>query len=358
MIIGICSGDRVPAEKSFDGKVHWGGAGWARLAQYLPYLKTDHTQVVEGTLVWFYDHFRIMGDNGLQDVDVIFVQRLMHDGLANHIRKAKAAGQVIINDVDDWYWGLAPSNGAWLASHPKHNTQENTNHYRSVICAGSVITVSTPYLANRIKDWMPKCPIEILPNTVDTARFTKHDHTNNTPVVGWVGSTAHRSGDLEILSGIMTTTQNELGFSLYHGGHHESSPWLADAFKVSRELVSTKPTCDPQDYPSLLQMDIGIAPLSTRPFNEAKSEIKLMEYSASGIPWIASSSSSYSSFQKEMGAGRIATRPREWIRHLTELCGDWHLRHDEGEKLYERVKARDIKFGAARLLDVAIHAEP
>lgn len=358
MIIGICSGDRVAAEKSPDGKVHWGGAGWARLAQYLPYLKTDHTQVVEGTLVWFYDHFRVMADNGLHDVDVVFIQRLMHDGLANHIRKARAAGQVVINDVDDWYWGLSPSNGAWLASHPKRNPRENTTHYRSVVCAGSMITVSTPYLAERIKEWLPKCPIEILPNTVDTARFKKHDHTENTPVVGWVGSTAHRSGDLEILQGIMTTTQETLGFSLYHGGHHDSSPFFADAVGVARDRVITKPTCDPQDYPSLVNMDVGIAPLSTRPFNEAKSEIKLMEYSASGIPWVASASSSYVSFQKAMGAGKIARRPREWVRHLTDLCGDWRMRRDEGERLYEAVKARDIKFGAARLLEVALYTEP
>lgn len=358
MIIGICSGDRVEAHKSPDGKEHWGGAGWARLAQYIPHLKTDHTEVVVGTLVWYYDHFRVMDGEKLRDVDVIFVQRLMHDGLANHTRKARAAGQVVINDLDDWYWGLSPSNNAWLASHPKRNPRENVNHYRSVICASSLITVSTPYLAERVSAWQPKSEIVVVPNTVDTARFKKHDHTGTTPTVGWVGSCAHRSGDLEILRGIMTTTQDELGFNLYHGGHHQNSSSFAEGVGVDPEKVRTKPACDPQDYPELMEMDIGIAPLSTRPFNDAKSEIKLMEYSACGIPWIASGSESYVQFQKDVGCGRIARRPDEWVRHLRELVNNRQQRMDEGAALYEAVKGRDIKVGARQLMNIALHTEP
>jgi hypothetical protein len=92
-------------------------------------------------------------------------------------------------------------------------------------------------------------------------------------------------------------------------------------------------------------MDIGIAPLRNMPFNEAKSEIKLLEYSASGIPWVASASSSYANLSATWGAGRIAHRPHQWLRHLRELVGSRQLRIEEGQRLYELSRTRDITHG-------------
>lgn len=353
MRVGIVSGDRIHPAKSPDGKEHWGGAGWVRLGQYLPHFGYE---VVVGTLIWYYTEFKVQDNDGvMHDVDVLLMQRLMHDGLADHIKKAQAIGQVIINDVDDWYWGLDPTNMAWKASHPKHNKTENTNFYRQIIGASSLVTTSTPFLYDKMSQWNRN--VLLLPNTVDTKAFAKHDHTKNSDVViGWTGSTAHRSGDLETLRGVLpknTTTQNTTTHITYlHGGHHTSSPSFAERTGLPSEMVKTLPACDPQDYPNLFQMDIGIAPLRDVPFNHAKSEIKLLEYSASGIPWVASALSAYTSLSKEFGCGRVASRPREWIKHLNELIGSRALRQEEGERLYELVKTRDVATGGARWNEV------
>jgi len=350
MRVGIVSGDRIHPLKSPDGEEHWGGAGWVRLGQYLPHFNVE---VFVGTLVWYYTEFKVVSDDGTRhDVDVIIMQRLMHDGLGGHINKAKAVGQTIINDVDDWYWGLDPNNMAYKASHPKHNKQENTNYYREVIAASSLVTTSTPFLYDKMSKWNKN--VLLLPNTVDTNAFKKHDHTvNEDVVVGWVGSTAHRSGDLQQLRGILTTTQTTTTHVSYlHGGHHDSSPSFANEAGVPEHLVKTIPACDPQDYPNLLQMDIGLAPLRDTPFNHAKSEIKLLEYSASGIPWIASALPSYESLRKEFGCGRTASRPKDWIRHLKHLTASRELRQEEGDRLYELVKARDVANGGKRWNEV------
>lgn len=356
MRIGIVSGDRLHPTKTADGKEHWGGAGWVRLGQYLPFFGAD---VVVGTLVWHYTEFKVINDAGeMNNVDVLIMQRLMHDGLANNVKKARANGQIVINDVDDWYWGLDPTNMAWKASHPKYNKKENTNFYRQIIGASSLITTSTPFLYEKMSRWNKN--VVLLPNTVDTAAFKKHDHTKNDGVViGWAGSTAHRSGDLQTLRGILPTTQNTTTHISYlHGGHHKSAPSFADQAGLPEEMVKTLPTCDPRDYPNLLQMDIGLAPLRDTPFNHAKSEIKLLEYSASGIPWIASALPSYVSLQREFGCGRVAERPRDWIRHLNELIGSRELRQEEGERLYELVKTRDVATGGVRWREVLAQITP
>lgn len=350
--LGIASGDRIPPHRATDNRHHWGGAGWVRLGQYEPLLETD---TFIGTLVWNRTHFSIQTDqdSALHDVDIIIMQRLMHDTLPEHIKLAQKAGQIIVNDLDDWYWGLSTANQAFLSSHPKVSPRENTNHYKKVLSVSDRITVSTPYLRERLLQMFPhNCPqIDVLKNTVDVHRFTVKEHTTETkPVVGWVGSTNHRSGDLEILSGTIPPLQKLNLISLQHSGAHPNAPSLASRWNITETSVKTLMATDPEDYPSLLNMDIGIAPLSDTPFNHAKSDIKLLEYSASGIPWVASGLPEYEALQKLWGLGRIAkkNKAKSWQNHIKELC-DPKLRQEEGLALREASWSRDITVGASVL---------
>lgn len=341
MKVGVASGDWI-SPGTFDGTEHWGGAGWARLAKYFPYLNHD---VVNGVLTWNGSHFQIKDIYGnLADPDVIILQRLMHDTLADHIKAAKAVGQVIINEVDDWYWGLSPSNAAWSTCNPRDNKKENINHYKSIIVSSSLIVVSTPYLHERITAWNPQCPVIVLPNTVDVKSFTPVEHTDRTPIVGWVGSTMHRSGDVEILRGVLPPLVKDGSITLYHGGSGGPISF-ASLLGMDDDSVVTSPLRDAHEYPQLLTMDIGVAPLRDTPFNHAKSEIKLMEYSASGIPWVATKISSYQRFAETIGMGRLAKNGKQWISHIKALS-DVNVRIEEGKRLRELVWMYDISHGA------------
>lgn len=354
MRIGFASGDYLPAHKTKDGKSHWGGSGWARIGQYLDKMG-DHLTVA-GTLTWNRDHFSIMDDlQEMVDVDVIVLQRLMHGNLPEHIKKAQAIGQVIINDLDDWYWGLDPRNDAFWSSHPKRNPHENRDHYKKVLAASDFVIVSTEYLRKRISEWV-RCPIELAPNTIDVNRFTPVQHNDDTiPLVGWVGATSHRSGDLEEVAPMLAPliTRGEIRFQ--HSGHYSHATPVHSILKVSEDLVSTKQAVDALDYPSLLDMHVGIAPLRDTPFNHAKSDIKLLEYSASGIPWVASDIASYSALQKAWGVGRTASRPSHWIKHLQALK-DPATRASEGAILREKVWARHIDNGAHTFRSLIEHS--
>ncbi len=346
MRVGIASGDYIDAKRAQDNKEHWGGSGWARLGQYVDRL--EHVTIT-GTLTWQTDRFCIRdADDILHAVDMVIMQRLMHATLADHILKARAIGQVIVNDLDDWYWGLDPSNDAFMSSHPKTNPKENRDHYKKVMSSSTLVTVSTKYLADRIKSFV-HCPILILENTVDIERFTPHVHTDSSvPVVGWVGATSHRSSDLEVMRGIINPLLANGDITFQHSGNHLNAPSVASLLGLHDDQVKTLGAVDALLYPSLLTMDVGIAPLRDTPFNHAKSDIKLLEYSASGIPWIGSSLSAYESLRKEWGVGRTASKPSQWLKHLKDLK-DPVRRADEGEALREAVRSRDISLGAHRL---------
>jgi hypothetical protein len=122
---------------------------------------------------------------------------------------------------------------------------------------------------------------------------------------------------------------------------------------LNEDDVFRIPLVEPHLYPSSLTMDIGIAPLSDTPFNHAKSDIKAMEYSSAGIPWIASPMTAYSELVGDWGAGRLAKNGQQWNRHIRDLS-DPDVRKAEGALLREKAWTRDIAVGAHALRETLI----
>lgn len=350
MIIGMASADFLRADRSSTGKQAWGGSGWARLGQYIPFLEAAGHTVVAGTL-WNNDGaLSIENEHGEHTVpDIILSQRLMHDNLDVAYKVAEACGQVVVCDIDDWYWGLSPENGAFLASHPKYNQYENVAFYKKSLTASHHLTVSTSYLADRVSGWCDS--ITVLPNYVDVSRFTPVTQSFGAPSIGWAGSTLHRSGDLEILRGILGPVAMRQGFTLVHGGD-SGPPSMAMKIGVSEDSVIKIPRCGAEDYPNLLKFDVGVIPLRDIPFNHAKSDIKGLEYAAAGIPFVASALPSYTALFKEWGKECFFTarKPSEWVKRLEEITKTHGLRSDMADSCLEAVKARDIHRGAFEFL--------
>lgn len=346
MKVGVASGDWIHPDRVDDGLEKWGGSGWARLGQYLPHL--TGMEFITGTLIFDPRHgsFQIRSaDEAVHDIDVVWMQRLMHSGASFNMKIARSAGQIIINDLDDWYWGLSASNNAFLNTHPKYSPDININHYRAILAQSDIVTVSTPYLADRVKSWISQCPILVIPNYVDTQRFTKYEHTDtDKPLVGWAGSTGHRSNDLETIAGVIRPMVNAGSINFHHTGAHPAMKSVASLMGLRDDQVSTLPLTDHLTYPSYLKFDVGVIPLNNIPFNRAKSDIKGLEYSASGIPFVAQNLDAYIGLQHSLGIGRVAKRPTDWIRHLNALRSA-SVRCEEGEACYEAVQHRDIKYG-------------
>lgn len=358
MILGFASADYVRADMSHDGAEHWGGAGFARCGQYLPFLRAAGHEVVTGVL-WQEDDVCVAIEDAEKVKhfpDVIIVQRLMMPGLQKAFKVARQAGQVIVNDIDDWYWGLSPDNEAFKNSHPKDNPRENTINYKQAVGASDRVTVSTAYLQKRIGEWY-KGPIDILPNTVDVGRFTPVTITDTTvPEVGWVGSTLHRSGDIETLGGILPQMARAGRIKLVHAGHWDAAPTYASKLGCEEELIVRKTMrTGSEDYPSLLDFEVGVVPLRDAPFNLAKSAIKGLEYASAGIPFVAPRFGEYnhlySIWDYDDGPGfYTAKKPQDWIRTVERLR-DPDARQWAQDRIIDRVQAHDIAFGAARLLD-------
>jgi hypothetical protein len=346
--IGIASADYVRADRTGTGKEGWGGSGWARIGQYVPFLRAAGHEVMAGTM-WNVKGTIVIEDehHNQLEPEVVIMQRLMHAGISDVIKVARSRGQVVINDVDDWYWGLDPKNMAFHAGHPKNSPDENVNHYASNLAASDLLTVSTPYLLERLQErW--RLQMRLMPNYIDVSRFTPVDQSMfPPPTFGWAGSTAHRSGDLETVAGVVGPRIMRGDIAFHHSG------WHANATPIEEQLgglppgvVTKTPLASHADYPKLLTFDVGIVPLRDTPFNYAKSDIKGLEYSAAGSPFIAQASPSYQALHKAWdGAFHLAKRPQDWIKGVNRFI-PYEARTEAQSLLLDHVKTRDIQHGA------------
>lgn len=348
MKVGLVSGDWVHPSRVPDGREKWGGSGWVRLAQYM---ELTPFEWVTGTLVWNKDCFVIRkADETYEYVPVIYMHRLMHTGLADHMKQARANGQIILNDIDDWYWGLDTTNAAFMATDPRFNKVENRDNYREILASSDLVTISTPYLASRL-DWV-RCPKTIIKNTVDVGRFTPHQHHDGEVTLGWVGSTAHRSRDLETVASVLRTLHTNGEVRLHHSGHHDTHPSFASRVGLPDSVVSTLPLSGHEDYPDILNFDIGIVPLNVVPFNRAKSDIKGLEYASAGIPFVAQRIDAYQELYDSLGVGRLAKNSADWLKAIRAYKNSPSMRAEDAEKNRQAIWQRDIHLGAAAVTEL------
>lgn len=337
MKIGFATNDWNPGMKDADGHPVIGGAGHYRCRLPAKYLQALGFETVVGRLVGRKSFARLSvktWDETLHDdLDLIVLQRYQLAELVDYVPAAVAAGQVVVQDVDDWFWGLDPKNSAFRGSHPGTNPDSNVNHYRAILAASSAVTVSTPYLAERLRARAGMPPVHVVRNAVETSAFAqvaadnlaRHENPDQArrARVGWIGATSWRSGDLETLRGILGPflARNDLAF--YHGGHHaavgvEKADDLLGLDPLTE--VETRPMAPIEEYPDLFAgLDVGLVPLRDAPFNRAKSWIKGLEYAAAAVPFVAADLPEYHDLRATWGIGSTARRPRDWAGRLAPL---------------------------------------
>lgn len=320
-----------------------GGSGWYRVHLPANELSKNGIETVISEQV-------SVNDNGISlidwndgsehdDCDIIVMQRIMNDFGIDIVEHAHAAGQKIVNDIDDWYWGLHPSNNAYKATDPKFNPTCNKVHYKKTIIASDLVITSTPFLYNEIKSW--GCNVSLVRNSVETEKFHSVDQ-NDKPTIGWVGATSHRSGDLETMQGILGPFLDRNDLKFHHGGFNKGNYTAAELLGIDIGRSTQTPLCQMDLYPQHFNFfDVSIVPLNKIPFNEAKSFIKGIESAAAGKPFIAQDTGEYRFLNEEYGLGRVARKPKDWIKHFNELL-DKDLRIEESIKNKEIVKKLDI----------------
>lgn len=274
--------------------------------------------------------------------DVVVFKLIMLKQVADILEGPERPKQKIVVDVDDFYEGLSPTNLAYQNTDPEKYPENNREHYWRIIDSADAIITSTQFLYDFYTKEKGKNNVFLVRNGIDIDRWhKKNDHSRYLPTVGWVGALPWRSNDLETLQPFFGEFLENNRLPFHHSGHiKELNEDFTDLAGIPKTVKFTnEPRKILSKYPQMFRkIDIGIVPLNNIPFNHAKSTIKGLEYTAAGIPFIASWSPEYEILAND-GVGRVARNEEEWLYNLNELL-DPKIRKEEIEKNYEIVKQR------------------
>lgn len=277
----------------------------------------------------------MLPSNKLVSCDAVLIYRRHDTQTYETIRRLKKAGVAVLWDIDDDFLHVPVARRLRRESGGANNRQL----FAAVLKAAQlahVVTTTTEPLA------------EVLRTAGVRNVFTIDNYIPVDPrvprrsrglTVGWIAGLEHhadaialripqtlqqlqdRHPDLEV-----TSVGVDLGLhERYRHASHVPFPRLVEV---------------------MADFDIGIAPIADTPFNRSRSNIKVKEYAASGVPWLASSVTPYADLGEHHG-GRLV-EDDEWFEALGSLIKDTVARERLGKAGTVWARQQSIAFAVDR----------
>lgn len=289
------------------------------------------------------------------DADTYVFQRRMEQVSVAAIRQLRRNGKTVIGEVDDNYDQLPLSSPGWrtLRTHPDKIRVEWLNEgFR--FC--DRLTVSTPALAAHYARYNDD--VTVIPNRLDWDMWRdvqpQCEIERPRVRVGWMGWLEWRGSDLEQLRpwfGEWVRDHPQVEF-VSVGERHGNAKKLRKQGHVSvhdylgipkGQRVTVKATRFQELAAITATLDIGLVPLTPGAFNECKSYLKGLEYSACGIVPVASPTQQYREFIRDGVDGYLADTPAQWAARLDELVADDELRRRMGAAAREKASQMTVQ---------------
>ena len=266
----------------------------------------------------------------LDRANVVFVQRVLERDL---IRTLRRTGKPVIYDIDDALHLIRQSQYP-RAAHPRGAVDRLKNAYRATVRGGRFYSgrkrlldemleiaettiVGNQWLFNELR--LSDDRAVILPTSVWLEGVPTKTHEQHEPLtIGWIGVKSNLY-HLQALDDTFTILGDR-----YPGG-------------LELNIVSSAPMQTPlptrftqwsleSESDSVSSFDIGIMPLQDDPFSRGKCAFKAVFCMSRGIPVIASPVGANTALIEHGVNGWLATSTEEWIKGISALADDLHLR--------------------------------
>lgn len=150
------------------------------------------------------------------------------------------------------------------------------------------------------------------------------------PRVGWAGGSSH-TGDLEMIFDVVKAFADEVEWVFFGMCPHKLRPYVSE-FHIGVDIGR---------YPAKLaslNLDLALAPVEDNMFNVCKSNLRLLEYGACGVPVICSDVECY---RGTLPVTRVRNRFKEWHDAIRQHLNDPQTSAKMGEEL-QAVVLRDF----------------
>ena len=237
--------------------------------------------------------------------DTLLLHSFLHDEQLGKLRDYYHALDIpICFSLDDWLIDLPDYNPFSRSNYP-----DMTRRIRYALRHCHRLIVPTQTLADLYGELATE--IRVVPNRIPEALVRPLPETRSGRLrIGWIGAPQH-AGDLAWLAPIVRNTADRMdwvffgqkpeGIMASHCEFHPAVPLKAYFEKLGA-----------------LELDMAVAPLVDNVFNSAKSNLKLIEYAALGLPVVCSDCTAY----RHSPAIRLENDEATWTETLLRLAGD------------------------------------
>jgi O-antigen biosynthesis protein len=230
----------------------------------------------------------------------------------------------LIYEIDDNVHEIMPSN---IIAYQFY-TETKKNNMLQIMRNVDTVTFSTQFLKDYYKERFGVENSIVVPNFLPKFLWGgagKRDKykKGKKPRILWAGSASHvgKGGDLEFLLPLIKKTKDEFEWVFFG----VIPPELTGQFEFHN-------WADFYSYPAALDAidaDVALAPISDNTFNYAKSDLKLLEYAALGLPGVYSSiGNGMGPYDLVEGVPCIKNNVDDWYQSIKELTSDqtkWDL---------------------------------
>jgi glycosyltransferase involved in cell wall biosynthesis len=276
------------------------------------------------------------------------------------VANVRRAGARLIYALDDNFLDMSEERKDW------HPTDDQLWVTRFLLQEADGVVVTTPLLKERLAHFNPT--IMVVPNALDerllpagktaahelwqrirTGRFIVPSDSAGHSVVGYMGTLTHDDDLLMIvpaLRAIWARYPGRIELQIVGVIGHPETMRALDGLPIRYLRPRAVENPGFMRWFSRLHWDIALAPLRETAFNQCKSDIKFLDYSAMGAAGIYSRVAAYASTVRHRETGWLAENTVEaWSDALEELLGNVSLRRSMADNarryLYaERVWAR------------------
>jgi O-antigen biosynthesis protein len=274
-----------------------------------------------------YETMRLYSTPELERIspDSIVFQRQLEISQINVIERIKNTSNTFrIFEIDDLITNLPLK-----SVHRKSISSDIGQRLQRALSLCQRLVVSTEPLASAYGKLCDQVVVRL--NRLEKAAWLGHQakrRADGKPRVGWAGAVGH-TGDLALITGIVEETSKHVDWVFLGMCPEALKPHVAEF----HEWVLI------DHYPKTLaslDLDLAVAPLELNPFNEAKSNLRLLEYGVMGFPVICTDITPY---QGDLPVTRLKNRHRDWTKTILDMVADREACWRQGDRLREAVLA-------------------
>lgn len=234
--------------------------------------------------------------------------------------EAQSQGTRIVHDCDDLLWKIPVDN-------PNHGyfTPDRLEGMFRLMAIADCVTVSTEPIQADLKQ--RGIESTVLLNCLirqEWEGFKPQRRAGSRPRVGWAGQAKVHKGDTALLETIIEALKDEVAWV-----------FLGDAPRMARNpgvISETFSMVDLARFPeklAKLNLDLALAPLVPNEFNEAKSDLRILQYGILGYPVIGTDIFPH----RQAPILRLPHEPHLWIKDIRERIHDLGALEKEGDHL-------------------------